>query len=64
MAMVAAVLAPLAEYRELFVALAGSFCSGSFNRLAAAAAPKLEIEIEPCIWYKLQLLMVHVSLLL
>ena len=64
MAMVAAVLAPLAEYRELFVALAGSFCSGSFNRLAAAAAPKLEMEIEPCVWYKSQLLMVHVLLLL
>lgn len=48
-ATVAAVLAPLAEYSEFFAALAGSFCNGSFNLLAAAAAPKLEIEMEPCV---------------
>jgi hypothetical protein len=50
LAIVAAVLAPLAEYSEFFAALAGSFCNGSFNRLAAAAAPKLEIEMDPCVW--------------
>ena len=50
LAIVAAVLAPLAEYSEFFAALAGSFCSGSFSRLAAAAAPKLEIDIDPCVW--------------
>jgi hypothetical protein len=49
LAMVVAVFAPLAEYSEFFAALAGSFCKGSFSRLAAAAAPKLEIDIDPCV---------------
>jgi hypothetical protein len=56
LAIVAAVFAPLAEYSEFFVALAGSFCNGSFSRLAAAAAPKLEIDMDPCIWCQSQFL--------
>jgi hypothetical protein len=48
-AIVAAVFAPLAEYSEFFVELAGSFCNGSFNRLAAAAAPRLDIAMDPCV---------------